>query len=1014
MSANNYRLITTSEALQAAVEDLSKHPVIGFDCETTSLDPYSGRLRLVQLATTDFVYIIDLDQFANGDGARSENLTALRTLLAALRPVKIAHNAKFDAKWTKHRLGVEIGGLFDTLLASQLIAAGDQDERHNLEAVAARYLNETINKAERLSDWSVSELSEAQLQYAAHDAMVLPRLREKMVERLRADDLIACAALEFDCVMAVANMELAGIYLDAERWREQMANVERQRATLADELQLMLGEGSAQGSLFGPARADINLDSHVQLTRALKGLGVPVPDSTRNWKLQPLAAEYPVVAKLLEYRTVQKAMTSYGGNILEEINPVTNRIHANFHQIGAPTGRMACTSPNIQQVPHAIEYRRCFRAPAGRKLVISDYCVAEGTRVATLRGLVPIESVAVGDKVYLEDGSAADVSATVNRGVLPVVIVTLKNGYSLTATSLHRIRVLDVEGNYVWRRIGELEETDFVAVQPQRGLHENLPYQTLPEAVRTHVNSRKDLVTPSHADEHLATFLGYVTGDGCFGKNQLNWVVDSQDADVADLLRHLATKLFGGTLHERGTYRGVIESGIYSGSLVAWCEAIGVSKNAAPEFLWRSRPSVVASYLRGLFEADGSVTDSDTGKVSFSSPRRQLAVEVHQLLLALGIPATLREQQNTGPTKQFRCWTVSIVAAGLHRFCQHIGFMSIRKQTKLAALMLRQTGKTVVGNMPNLQHKARALNLSGEARRLLNNTLSMGRPISITLACTLNGSYPDVTCDLGLVHMIDYDQLFLPVVSIEEAGEQEVYDLSVPGPMTYISDGFVSHNSQIELRILAEFTGDQGFIEAFNSGADLHRVTAAQVFGVPPDQVTAEQRSFAKRLNFGVVYGIGAQRFSAMTGLKLDESEEIMRRYFATYRRLDTWLREAAKRAIRERTSRTITGRLARFNFDPEDRQAVSLAQRNGKNSPIQGSSADILKRAMRLLHEELIDSSACIVNIVHDEVVVEADANTAEEITQKVGQAMRQAGAEFVKCVPIEVESHIADEWVK
>jgi DNA polymerase-1 len=224
----------------------------------------------------------------------------------------------------------------------------------------------------------------------------------------------------------------------------------------------------------------------------------------------------------------------------------------------------------------------------------------------------------------------------------------------------------------------------------------------------------------------------------------------------------------------------------------------------------------------------------------------------------------------------------------------------------------------------------------------------------------------------------------------------------------------ISDYSQIELRILAEFTGDQGFIDAFNSGADLHRVTAAQVFGVPSEQVTAEQRSFAKRLNFGVVYGIGAQRFSAMTGLKLEESEEIMRRYFATYRGLDTWLREAARRAVRERTARTITGRLARFNFDPEDRQAVSLAQRNGKNSPVQGSSADILKRALRLLHDELKGSSACIVNIVHDEVVVEAEADEAEEVSRKVKRAMCQAGEEYVKRVPIEVESHIADEWVK
>jgi DNA polymerase I-like protein with 3'-5' exonuclease and polymerase domains len=599
MELANYKLLTTIDELRAACAELSKHQAIGFDTETTSLDPYGGRLRLVQLSAPDGVRIIDLDRFAGGvEALRSEAGAPLRDLLAALRPVKIAHNAKFDAKWIKHTLGVELGGLFDTLLASQIIAAGDQDERHGLEAVAARYLGETIDKAERLSDWS-GELSEAQLRYAALDASILLPLREKQIERLKADALLRCAALEFDCVLPVAAIELAGIYLDEHRWREQLVNVERSRAALANELQEMLSEESMQGSLFGPpTRDEINLDSHTQLTRALKRrFNIDVPDgSTRNWKLQPLAEEHEVIRKLLAYRTVQKALTSYGANILQEINKETGRIHADFRQIGAPTGRMACTNPNIQQVPHAIEYRRCFRAdPRGRprKLIISDF-------------------------------------------------------------------------------------------------------------------------------------------------------------------------------------------------------------------------------------------------------------------------------------------------------------------------------------------------------------------------------------------------------------------------------------SQIELRILAEFTGDQGFIDAFNSGGDLHRVAAAQVFNVPLDQVTREQRDFAKRLNFGVVYGIGAQRFSAMTGLSLTESEDILRRYFATYRQLDAWLRDAANRAIRERTARTASGRLVRFRFDPEDRQAASLAQRNGKNSPIQGSSADILKRALRLLHDKLRDTTACIVNIVHDEIVVEADAGEAAGIAKTVEDAMCAAGEEYVKRVPVKVETEVADEWVK
>src|SRR5207237_9801304 len=161
-------------------------------------------------------------------------------------------------------------------------------------------------------------------------------------------------------------------------------------------------------------------------------------------------------------------------------------------------------------------------------------------------------------------------------------------------------------------------------------------------------------------------------------------------------------------------------------------------------------------------------------------------------------------------------------------------------------------------------------------------------------------------------------------------------------------------------------------IEAFTSGANWDRWTAAQVFNIQQDQVTREQRDFAKRLNFGVVYGIGAQRFSMMTGLSVREAEDILRRYFATYRGLDTYLRESARRAVNEKQARTGSGRLVKFNFDASDRQQVSMTQRNGKNAPIQGTSADILKRALRLLQDELRHTSAQIGTIIPDEGVSE------------------------------------------
>jgi len=587
-----FQIIRDGDALKKACDELKREEFLGFDTETTELDPYKGELRLVQLSNGKNTYVTDLRPFsANGDLRSNANLAPLCDLLSSERPIKAAHNAKFDSKWVRHHLGCEIGGVYDTYLASQLIAAGESDRRHSLADVSQFFLGTELDKTEQVSDWSAAELSPSQIEYAARDAAIMVNLREKMQERIANDDLKEVAQIEFDCVMPIAEMELNGFYLDETRWREQLSKVRVAQEKVADELQDMLSAGVAQATLFG--RAEINLDSQSQVTDALINLGVPVPNTTRAWQLQPLAEKYPVVRKLLEYRAVQKSMTSFGENILEFIEPKTGRIHADFRQIGAPTGRFSCSNPNLQQIPHEEAYRRCFRAAEGKKLVIADY-------------------------------------------------------------------------------------------------------------------------------------------------------------------------------------------------------------------------------------------------------------------------------------------------------------------------------------------------------------------------------------------------------------------------------------SQIELRILAEFSNDQNFINAFISGEDFHTTTASQVFGVKPEDVSPDQRSFAKRLNFGIVYGVGASRFGLMTGLSQTEAENTMRKYFGTFRGLDSYLRDAGQSVIKTRTARTASGRMLRLRFDDSDRQQVSSARRYGVNMPIQGTSADILKLALRLLHDSISGTSAKLVNIVHDEIIVECDAAEAEATADRLEKAMCAAGERYVKKVPVKVDAKIADEWAK
>lgn len=579
------KLITTPDELQAAVAQLAAETFIGFDTETTGLDPHRARLRLLQFATPSESFILDAFHFPAGA------LKPLLDLLAANRPIKVAHNAKFDAEFLLQHHGVRLGAVFDTYLASLLISAGNESDRHGLEPVAARYLNVELDKSFQVSDWS-GELSESQLEYAARDAQVLLPLREKLQAKIDELELMAAAKLEFDCINAMAAMELAGIYLEADCWRAQVERTKAAYDKAAAELRKELSAGLPQMSLFEEATSSINLDSPVQVREALARLGVKV-ESTSEWRLHNLARDHEVIAKLLDYRGLSKSLSAYGLSLIEQINPVTGRIHANFRQIGSPTGRMGCTSPSLHQIPHEKHYRECFRAPAGRKLVVADF-------------------------------------------------------------------------------------------------------------------------------------------------------------------------------------------------------------------------------------------------------------------------------------------------------------------------------------------------------------------------------------------------------------------------------------SQIEMRILAEFSGDDALLAAFNSGADLHRITASNMLGVPLEEVTAEQRSKAKGLNYGIVYGMGAEGLANRINCSVSEAEGLIHKYFAAYPGVARWLQNAADSAVRDSRSRSASGRLWIFRLDPKDRQQLGALKRVGKNAPIQGTGSDLFKRAVKMVDDKLQGHDAQVVHCIHDEIVVECNEAIADKIAQLVSITMIKAGKEFLPRVPVEAAAEVTDAWLK
>lgn len=578
----NYSLVVDQKIAQEIATKLLSEDVLAIDTETTGLDPYNSKIRLLQISNKEHSYLFDCFVL--------KDLSFLKDIFENQKPVKIFHNAKFDIKFLKVHFGFNFENIFDTMLASQIISSGDHSGGHSLADVTKRYLGITLDKSSQLSDWS-KELTEKQLEYASKDVLTLHPLREKLRNIIIEQKLVKVAKLEFDCCIAVADMELNGCYLDKEQWMEIVYELEKKHSKLSSEIQSELSQSSKQISLFEGFNS-ININSTQQLAEALHNMGIKVDDTSEATLLHHKNS-HPIIEKILEYRGLQKSISSYGENVLEYINKKTGRIHADFIQLRTDTGRFSCSNPNLQQIPATKEYRACFKAEKGNKLITADY-------------------------------------------------------------------------------------------------------------------------------------------------------------------------------------------------------------------------------------------------------------------------------------------------------------------------------------------------------------------------------------------------------------------------------------SQVELRILAELSQDREFIKAFESGEDLHKATASSMFNVPLSEVTKDMRSQAKSINFGLAYGRGASSLAEQIGTSTEKAKELINKYFSVYDGIKRWLDDAAKYALKHSYSRTLSNRIRRYTFNPQNRGEIASIERQGKNSPIQGTSADITKQALVLINNALKNTNIRLINTVHDEIILEAPEEKAEYAAQVLESKMIEAARVFIKKVPIVVDVSIADFWTK
>lgn len=367
-----YKFITTDRDVLTVVPELEKAPIISVDTEGTKFDPFTAKLLLFQIATKEKAYVFDCAKV---------DVSPLKHILEAERPLKIAQNAKFDYSLLKTKLGIKLGNLFDTMLAERILTCGISRET-SLKTLAEKYLGVKIDKSVRESFYDPANLAQRgkftreQLDYSARDVLVLHEIFEKQYKQLKSENLVETAKLEFAIVPVVAEMELRGSLINKEKWRSHIAELEKKRDQISKEIQGDIRHLSpySQVDLFGNESDTVNLDSPLQLLQVLKKLGEDIPNTSES-TLQK--SKHPLAKKLLEYRAYEKMITSFGETILEKINPVTGRLHPDFLQLGADTGRFACNNPNLQQIPADSGFRSCFIATPGYKLITADYSQIE-------------------------------------------------------------------------------------------------------------------------------------------------------------------------------------------------------------------------------------------------------------------------------------------------------------------------------------------------------------------------------------------------------------------------------------------------------------------------------------------------------------------------------------------------------------------------------------------------------------------------------------------------------------
>lgn len=363
--AQYYQLIKNEAELEKITKEIfATYDIITVDTEG-DLDFWNGQTVLIQIGLPNTNYLIDVRAFSD--------LSLLKTVLESSNITKILQNAKYDYKVLKYHFGIELTCIYDTMLAEGLLLAGKSVRGDlGLEGLARKYADAIPQKYLRAKfENNPPFFTEEMLQYAANDVSILLTIHDKQAPLLVKEELSRIAEIEFNLIPVVAEIELTGVLIDLNAWGKFTQWLMDQRTAYATSIYQAAATHVPQLTMFEDIPT-INLNSWQQILKLLALFDIH-PKNTRQETLKRY--DHPVAEDLVEYKTYQKLVSSFGKPIPEFINLQTGRIHASFQQLGAQSGRFSCREPNLQQIPirKTTGFRKCFIAPKGKKLITADY-----------------------------------------------------------------------------------------------------------------------------------------------------------------------------------------------------------------------------------------------------------------------------------------------------------------------------------------------------------------------------------------------------------------------------------------------------------------------------------------------------------------------------------------------------------------------------------------------------------------------------------------------------------------